>query len=99
MGGTWSRGDTVRSCVGKNKAAAEGRTEGREESKAWESSFIRVSEIAMPGTRGWPDLGLAVGMPRKEEIKEDCGQVPAGWGSTWACGGVAKKHEQEQHWV
>lgn len=52
-----------------------------------------------PGTGGDRAWGLAVGMPRKEEIKEDCGQVPAGPRATCACGGVAKKHGEKHHWV
>lgn len=60
--------------VGKNKAATMGRTRERQESKAWEPGFTRVPEIATAGGRGGPDLGLAVGMPRREEMKEDCGQ-------------------------
>lgn len=71
--------------VGKNKAATMGRTRERQESKAWEPGFTRVPEIATAGGRGGPDLGLAVGMPRREEMKEDCGQgaCRAGAMETW----------------
>lgn len=88
--------------VGKNKAAQLLRREGHrewEELKAWGSGLTRIPEIAPPGTGGDQAWGLAVGMPRKEEIKEACGQVPAGQRAMWACGGVAKKHGEKQHWV
>lgn len=102
MGGRWDpreQGDRPPCWEERGSPAAEGRTQGTGRIESLGSGFTRVPGIATPGTGGDRAWGLAGGMPRKEEITEDCGQVPAGPRAMWACGGVATKHGEKQHWV